>query len=243
MKGLPRWIKSRLRAELCGVPIVLGKWLYPCLASALTLSVVALGGCVSIWGGGGGPPPFTVQPQVAAVAVGTSITFTTPGSIDTSQAVWNFNGTASSSLGSFTPTTGSSVVYTAPATPPLYPGSSDPLIQGTVTLRANLVGDMANTVGFHVTAPAVTAAVSPASATVAFGASQQFYGYAVGAATNGVIWQINGVNGGNAQVGTINPVGYYTAPASAPMGGNTVTLTLISTADTKATATATITLQ
>ena len=217
------------------------RWKYH-LALALPLSMCACVGNSNWWSGPGGTPPFTVQPQINGVAVGTSITFSAVGSTDTSQAVWNLNGTASSSLGSFTSTTGPSVVYTAPVTPPLYPGSPDPLIQGTVTLRA-IVGDSGETVSFHVTAPAVTAGISPGSATIPLGTSQWFYGYAVGAVNNAVTYQVNGITGGNAQVGTIAPDGYFTAPVSMPMGGNTVTLKLISTADPTATATATITLQ
>ena len=217
---------------------------HPHLALALSLSLFALTGCVSLMSdAASGPPPFTVEPKVSGVAVGTSMAFTASGVVDTSQCVWNFNGTASSSQGSFTPATGSSVVYTAPATPPLYPGSPDPLIQGMVTLRANLVGNTADTVSFHVTAPAVTAGISPGSATIPLGTSQWFYGYAVGAVNNAVTYQVNGITGGNAQVGTIAPAGYYTTPASMPMGGNTVTLKLISTEDPTATASATITLQ
>jgi hypothetical protein len=61
---------------------------------------------------------------------------------------------------------------------------------------------------------------------------------------------VNGVTGGSTSTGTIvltailGPGAYlYTAPATMPMSGNTVTVTVISQADPTKTASSVITLQ
>lgn len=102
---------------------------------------------------------------------------------------------------------------------------------------------------FVVTAPSVTVGLSPATATVALNATQQFTGYAVGNVNNALTWQVNGVTGGSTANSTIAPlvngfpgVYLYTAPTAIPMTGDTVTLTAISQADPTKTASSTITL-
>ena len=55
-------------------------------------------------------------------------------------------------------------------------------------------------------------------------------------------WTVNGVVGGNANVGTVTTKGLYKAPASLP-NPNTVQVTATSVADTKASDTATATLE
>jgi hypothetical protein len=56
-----------------------------------------------------------------------------------------------------------------------------------------------------------------------------------------VTWEVNGIPGGNATVGTITSNGVYTAPASVP-AGNTVTVTAVSSADDSKTAESTLTI-
>src|SRR5215471_8997407 len=58
-------------------------------------------------------------------------------------------------------------------------------------------------------------AVSPTSATVALGGSQQFSATNNGLATIAT-WSVNGVQGGNSTVGTIDANGKYTAPTNFP---------------------------
>lgn len=68
-----------------------------------------------------------------------------------------------------------------------------------------------------------TLTVSPTFASVAVKGQRHFTATLTG--SNGyVTWQVNGITGGNAQVGTISTTGLYTAPATVPAGG-TVTLT------------------
>ena len=89
--------------------------------------------------------------------------------------------------------------------------------------------------------PAVTATISPTSATVTAGATQQFTTSVQNASNTAVTWQVNGVAGGNATVGTISTSGLYTAPASVPSTA-TVTVTAVSQADSTKSASAPVTI-
>lgn len=68
--------------------------------------------------------------------------------------------------------------------------------------------------------PSVSIALSPPSAQIAAGATVQFVVTVQNAANPAVTWQVNGISGGNASVGTITPSGAgtasYAAPASVP---------------------------
>lgn len=57
--------------------------------------------------------------------------------------------------------------------------------------------------------------VWPANAKVEVGTSQQFGAY-VPISPNTIVWEVNGIVGGNATLGTITPAGVYQAPATAP---------------------------
>jgi hypothetical protein len=61
-----------------------------------------------------------------------------------------------------------------------------------------------------------TVAVSPATANVQPGLRQQFTAAVTQSADDTVTWEVNGVIGGNIQVGTIDVNGIYTAPATIP---------------------------
>src|SRR6266581_2744929 len=60
--------------------------------------------------------------------------------------------------------------------------------------------------------------LSPVTATVPIGGSQQFSGSVLYAFSTGktLIWAVNGIQGGNSTVGTIDSTGLYTAPSSVP---------------------------
>lgn len=60
--------------------------------------------------------------------------------------------------------------------------------------------------------------IAPGAAVVTLGSSVKFSALAVGggAVSGAVTWQVNGITGGNATVGTIAADGTYTAPASVP---------------------------
>lgn len=64
--------------------------------------------------------------------------------------------------------------------------------------------------------PTPTVTVSPATANVQEAGQQQFTATVSNTTDTAVTWQVNGVTGGNATVGTINSSGLYTAPAAIP---------------------------
>ena len=64
--------------------------------------------------------------------------------------------------------------------------------------------------------PAVTVAMTPNTVTVAPLKTQQFTASVTGNNNASVTYSVNGVNGGNATVGTISGAGLYTAPSTAP---------------------------
>src|SRR5207253_1780080 len=79
---------------------------------------------------------------------------------------------------------------------------------------------------------------APTSATVAARGTQQFTATVQNTGNTAVTWQVNGVTGGNATVGTISSSGLYTAPASPA----TVAVTAVSQADTTKSASAQVTI-
>jgi hypothetical protein len=94
----------------------------------------------------------------------------------------------------------------------------------------------------------VTVSISPLTATVNTFGKQTFTPTVSGTTNTGLIWQVNGVTGGNATTGTISTAGVYSAPhfisgSIIPSNGNaTVTVTATSQVDSLATGKATITL-
>ena len=84
----------------------------------------------------------------------------------------------------------------------------------------------------------VSVTIAPTSATVAARGTQQFTATVQNTSNTAVTWQVNGVTGGNATVGTISSSGLYTAPASPA----TVTVTAVSQADTTKSASAQVTI-
>jgi hypothetical protein len=90
--------------------------------------------------------------------------------------------------------------------------------------------------------PAITVVVSPSSANVRTGTSQQFSATVSGTSSTSVTWLVNGTAGGSGAAGTISATGLYRAPATLP-NPNTATVEAISVADSKATSSSSVTLQ
>jgi hypothetical protein len=90
--------------------------------------------------------------------------------------------------------------------------------------------------------------VSPTSASVRAGATQQFAATVTGTSMAGaqlnqsVMWSLNGVAGGNASLGQISSTGMYTAPAALP-SPNPITVTAVSVANTQFTGTSNVTVE
>ena len=87
----------------------------------------------------------------------------------------------------------------------------------------------------------VSITISPTTASIAGGATQQFTATVTGSTNTTVTWQVNGTTGGDAINGTISTTGLYTAPTKLPTT-TSVTVTAISQADTTKTAVAVVTL-
>lgn len=83
--------------------------------------------------------------------------------------------------------------------------------------------------------------ISPLTATVATGGTEQFTATVENTSNTAVTWQVNGVTGGNATAGTISSSGLYTAAGAVPSPA-TVTVTAVSQADTTKSASAQVTI-
>src|SRR5207237_1062751 len=86
----------------------------------------------------------------------------------------------------------------------------------------------------------VNVTISPTSATGPTGGTQHFTA-TVNTSNTAVTWQVNGVTGGNATVGTISSSGLYTAPATV-QSTTTVTVAAVSQADPTKSASAQVTI-
>jgi uncharacterized protein YjdB len=89
--------------------------------------------------------------------------------------------------------------------------------------------------------PPVSIMISPTSATVRVGRTRAFTATVQNTTDKAVIWQVNGVTGGNSTVGTISSLGTYLAPSKVPAGG-TVTVWAVSHADPTKSASALVTI-
>ncbi len=103
-------------------------------------------------------------------------------------------------------------------------------------------------VNLAITAPVVAppppppvVAVTPGSASVETGKTQQFLASVTGAANTAVVWSVNTIAGGNSSVGTITAGGLYTAPMAVPSpAGVTVRATSVVNATASAAVSVTI---
>jgi hypothetical protein len=201
------------------------------------------------------PPPsytVTVSPQPASIPVNGQFTFTATTNPPGGQVSWAVGvGVGYVNAGSFSPTTGNSVIYTAPPTPPESYGFE--VNPGSVFLRATPSGLDSTSTQFNVviTAPSITTGFFPSSSNVvALGKTLSIAAYAVGSINGAITMQVNGTTGGSTTYGTITPLPNaafygeytYTAPSTMPMTGNTVTVTVISQADPTKSSSTTITL-
>jgi uncharacterized protein (DUF1800 family) len=87
----------------------------------------------------------------------------------------------------------------------------------------------------------ITVNVTPATATVRSGDTQQFNASVNGTANQSVNWSVNGTPGGDSTNGTISVVGLYTPPAQVP-AQNKILVTATSVADSSANQSANVTL-
>ena len=124
---------------------------------------------------------------------------------------WSVNGVASgnSTVGTIIANGPNTGVYSAPATVPSPP---------TVTVAATSTADPSKSAAAAVTVTCANAnSISPSSANVALGQSQSFSASLCAAAGAQIIWDVNGVAGGNATFGTVTVTGATTATFTAPL--------------------------
>jgi hypothetical protein len=87
----------------------------------------------------------------------------------------------------------------------------------------------------------ITVVISPSSAVVQVGATQQFNATVSNTTSTAVNWSVDGVSGGNTTFGRISDAGLYSAPAVVPNPA-TVTITAASQQDSSKTGSATVTI-
>lgn len=198
-------------------------------AFAAALAVTGCGGGSS--GGGSSPPPasgvVSVFPGTASAPADAQaqVQFTAfLPSQPSATFTWSVSGGASN--GSIDATTG---LYTPPTS---VPSPATVTITATDTAATSEKGTATVTI---VAAQGVT--VSPAALAVPAGNTVTFSASMSGNPVTPT-WQVNGIAGGNATVGTITAGGAYTAPLTPPLGGS-VTVTAVDGANS-GTATATV---
>jgi hypothetical protein len=203
-----------------------------CLSAGLFLAALTMIGCGGGNSGGGNPSSpangvVTVYPGAATVPADASaqIQFSAflPGQ-PSATFTWSVSGGAAS--GSIDANTG---LYTPPTT---IPSPATVTVTASDTAATNEKGTATITI---VAAQGVS--VSPGAVAVPAGTTATFSA-SVGGNPVTPTWQVNGIAGGNASVGTISASGEYTAPMTPPSGGS-VTITAVSGA-ANGTATATI---
>ena len=189
-----------------------------CLMLALTVLLIACGG-----GSSSGPPPTTVTPATAQVQLGGTQQFTASNT-----ATWSLSSGAPGTIST-------SGLYTAPTT-----GTTPASFTVTATPTTGSAGTAS------VTIPAVAVTVSPSTVTTLYpslsGApaqTQQFTATVANSTANqNVTWS---VPAGQGTIVANSNGALYTAPATIPGSGITVTAT--SVADPSKSGTAAVTLQ
>lgn len=181
------------------------------------------------------PLPVTVAVNPTTATVNTSATrqFTaTVGGSSNTTVTWSVSGTVGgdATVGTISATG----LYTAPAAVPAV----------AVTVLATSAADPTKSAQATVTVqppPPPVVAVTPNSASMNIGTTQQFSATVTGTANTSVTWSVNNVAGGNSTVGTISASGLYAAPLSLPTPAS-VTVRATSVANVNSSATATVAL-
>ena len=163
------------------------------------------------------------------------VTKTGDGAVVSNPAGINCGGTCSASFAS-----GTQVVLTAtPGQGMIFSGWSGPCT-GTGTCSVQLSANTSLSATFAAPSSPITVTISPTTATLEEGQTQQFKAGVSGTSNTAVAWSVDGVAGGNATVGTISDSGLYTAPGAA--GTHTVLATSVADSTKSASAAVTVTL-
>ncbi len=150
----------------------------------------------------------TISPTSALLAVSTTqqFTATVTGTGNTS-VTWSVDGVngGNTTVGTIT----TSGLYTAPSTASAHTVTATSVADGTLSASAAV--------------SVMSLTVSPQTTRVSALGTRQFTATVQGTSNQGVSWSVDGVAGGNSNVGTISSSGLYTAPAN--VGSHTVTAT------------------
>jgi hypothetical protein len=161
---------------------------------------------------------ISIAPTAATISVSAAQLFTatlTTGSGSPSTAItWAVNGVTggNTTVGTIVANGSTAALYTAPGATPTPP---------TVTVTAISVADTTKSASASVTiACSGTNSISPGAANVALGITQNFGATFCPTATVAIVWDVNGIPGGNTTLGTIistsSSTAQYTAPISLP---------------------------
>ncbi len=182
----------------------------------------------------------TVTPASASIQINAKQQFTATVHGNSNQAVtWDVNGTVggNSALGFIDSISG---LYTAPPSPvSVTVHASSSVVSPAAVGSASVT--VVNPAPPPPPPPAVHLSISPTSASVRLKGTRQFTATVTNTTNTAVTWYVNGLQGGNAALGTISASGLYKAPNLAPLP-LTVTVTAISQADSGKTASAPVTL-
>jgi hypothetical protein len=177
---------------------------YPSASASATVSILSSPTQVSV----------SVNPTSTSVQLGNAQQFSATVTGTTNTAItWLVNGTAGGTSVLGTISTGG--LYTAPSTMPT--------TSVVVTAQSVAQPTASASAAVQLTAPAVSISISPTSASLQLGNSQQFAATVSGTSYTSVSWLVNGTSGGNATVGTISSSGLYTAPGTIPTTSVVVT--------------------
>lgn len=149
------------------------------------------------------PTTISLTPSTVAVSSGAQYQFMATVSPATTVVIWQVNGIAggNSAVG----TISSSGLYQAPAT------SNSLTVNVSVTDSTNISITASSRVSVTVAVPTIS--LTPAS--VAIGSNQTTsFTASVNPSGDSVIWQVNGIAGGNSTIGTVSLSGVYTSPAT-----------------------------
>lgn len=205
-----------------------------CSCVLLGLLFVFVVGC----GGGGNSAPTSNLP-LTPISVSVSPTSTTLGTGGTQQFSATVAGSANTAVtwsvdgGSANGAITVTGLYTAPATAPNPP---------QVTVTATSQADPTKSASAMVTVVAgIVVQVTPATATVQTGASQNFTATITGTTNLGLTWTVVGGSANGGVQAEPGGVGFYTAPPTVPNPPQ-VTVTATSQADTTKSGSATVTI-
>jgi uncharacterized protein YjdB len=184
------------------------------------------------------PPAIVVSvtPSNSALQTGSSEQFSaTVVNASTTAVIWKVAGVTGGdgTVGHIS----ASGFYSAPSVVP------DPatVIISAVSQADQTVSGTA-TVTLSLAPPPVSVTVSPKTANVQVGRTQQFNATVDHASDTSVSWQVNDVPGGNSTVGTISNLGVYTGPSAVPTP-STVQIKAVSNQDSSMSDLASVTIQ